>query len=117
MKIDTDVELYEERDVKPKAGSLAKIFGAGVTDPDKFHRRLYGVDVDRGSGCELFDIKVAVIHKDTGLVFYLSELHCTLMGEDAETLGDMSRYSFYAWDSQAMKVIGKKERVFIDKYI
>lgn len=62
LKIDFDVVLYEVLDCGPSAVDLATISGAGVADPDEYHRRPYGIYLNRRSGSDLRVIKIVVIH-------------------------------------------------------
>lgn len=57
IHFDTDVVFYRELDSIPKFLGSATISGAGVTDPNEFHRRLHGVDLKSGSDSDLISLK------------------------------------------------------------
>lgn len=48
LKVDTHVICYEEIDDRPNVAASATITGVYGTDPEKFQRRLQGVDLNRG---------------------------------------------------------------------
>lgn len=58
----------------PKVISSATIFGAGVSDPDKFQRRLHAIDLNSESGSDLIFIKGVVAHENSFAILYSYEL-------------------------------------------
>lgn len=57
----------------------ATIFGASVADPDEFQRLFHGIDLNRGSGFDLNDMKAVVVNKDSFPMLYPYEFHCMSM--------------------------------------
>lgn len=53
LKVDTDVVLYENLECLAKDVCSATISVTGLTDPDEFHCRLHGIDLNRGNGSDL----------------------------------------------------------------
>lgn len=108
LKIETDVVLHGQLYDRPKVEGSSTILETGVTDPDDFRCRLYGVNLIRGSGSALIVLKAVATHKDSLPIRYHYVFHCTPTNEVPQTLEDVSKYGFYDWDSQAMKALGKK---------
>lgn len=46
-----------------------------------------------------------VVRKNTFLIPYPYLFYCTFTDSVSETWGDVSKYGFYVWDPQAMKLI------------
>lgn len=86
-----------------------------MTDPNEFQRLLHGDDLNSGLGSSSIVIKAVVVRMDSFHISYRYEFYCTLVQEVRETLGDMSRYGFYIWDSRAMKAVRTKNIEFSSK--
>lgn len=91
-KIDTCAILYGEQDGRRKVVGLGKGFGASVTDPDRFQRRLHGGELNSRSGSVLVLIDEVVVHNKRFLFLYLSEPHYALMQKIPKTLRDVLQY-------------------------
>lgn len=97
QKVDSDVVLYREHDGSLKVVGLEKISAAGLNNFDEFRRRPHGADLKREFGSDLFVIKVVLIYNNRFLIPCLCELHCTLMDDVSEILGDVRRCGLNVW--------------------
>lgn len=95
-KIVTVVVLYEEQNGTPKDLCSARTFREGLTDLDKFHRCIHVADMNRESGSSLISIHVSVLKNHRFPILYLYDIHCTLMDEVSEILGNVSTHGFWA---------------------
>lgn len=80
----------------------------GLSDSEELQCLLNGGYLNRGSGSGIIDIKATVVHKNSFSLPSPYEFYCPLMNEVPENLGDMFKYDFSVWDSQAMKDVGNK---------
>lgn len=108
----TEIVVYKERDDRLRAVISVKVFGECLNNLNGFQLRLYVVDLNHGYAFDLTVIKAVVIQKNSFPIIYLYEFHCTSTDDILETLGDVSKYDHYVWDSQAMDGIGKNSSEF-----
>lgn len=87
------------------------VSGAGVNYLDDIQQFLHGIGLNGGSGYDRIIIKAVINHKYSFPILYRNEFHFTSMDKVQETFRKVSKYSFYIWGSQAMRVIGKKQHV------
>lgn len=117
LKNFTDVIIYEEQDDRTKVVGLEMISSAGMPNLHECQRHLHTVYLNRGSGSDVIVVKAVVIQKKSFTMRYPYELHCSSTEDVPETLPDVSKYGFYAWHIQAMKLIGNKSNESFSKDI
>lgn len=65
LNFNTSFIFYEVQEVYLKVMESITVSGAGVTDANRFQRRLHGVDQNRQSGSDSIVIRVVVLHRDS----------------------------------------------------